>query len=412
MLNGKNHPEKSASVDFHLAKSRFRRQIDSNLFYPKIEFPIIPPAATADTPLDVGQKKRRFVRNFRLPLRSLSAYKQLAQETSSLNQPEQPMKPMKPMAAVALGLALGMTTNGTARADTFGSGGNAFTIDFVNVGNPGNANDIGSYGGVAYSFRMGTYEVSRDAITKANAVGNLGITLADMTSFGGNGVNRPATGTSWNEAARFVNWMNTSSGFSAAYKFSLQPGDVGYSANADISLWQVGDAGYNAANLYRNSNAFYFLPSENEWYKAAYYSGSGTTYFDYALQSDTIPNAVSGGASGVVYNGQTGPADVANAGGSSFYGTEAQNGNVWEWNESAFTAPNDSSSEGRAIRGGSWGSPGFPLRSSNRVDFNPSSEDAFVGFRVASIPEPSTAAFMILIPVGAWSLRRRRSRSL
>jgi hypothetical protein len=41
MLNGKNHPEKSASVDFHLAKSRFRRQIDSNLFYPKIEFPII-----------------------------------------------------------------------------------------------------------------------------------------------------------------------------------------------------------------------------------------------------------------------------------------------------------------------------------------------------------------------------------
>jgi hypothetical protein len=308
-----------------------------------------------------------------------------------------------------------MTTNGTARADTFGSGGNAFTIDFVNVGNPGNANDVGPnggpYGGVANNFRIGTFEVSRDAITKANAVGNLGITLADMTNFGGNGVNRPATGTSWNEAARFVNWMNTSSGFSAAYKFSLQPGDVGYSANSNITLWQVGDAGYNAANLYRNSNAFYFLPSENEWYKAAYYSGSGTTYFDYALQSDTIPNAVSGGASGAVYNGQTGPADVANAGGSSFYGTEAQNGNVYEWNESAFTAPNDSSSEIRAIRGGAWFLPESSLRSSVRSTVSPVNGLDGIGFRVASVPEPSTA-FMILIPVGVWLLRRSRRRSV
>ena len=327
---------------------------------------------------------------------------------------------MKQMAAVALGLALGMMTNGTALADTFGTGANTFTIDFVNVGNAGNANDVGPngelYGGVAHNFRMGTFEVSRDAITKANATvalggGNLGITLADMTSFGGNGVNRPAAGVSWNEAARFVNWMNTSSGFSAAYKFTLQPGDLGYSANANINLWEVVDPGYNAANLYRNSNAFYYLPSEDEWYKAAYYSGSGTTYFDYALQSDTSPTAVSGGASGAVYNGQTGPADVDNAGGSSFYGTRGQNGNVWEWNESAFDAPNDSSSEGRAFRGGDWRSSNFNLRSANRGDLNPTVESSDFGFRVASVPEPSTA-FMILIPVGVWLLRRSRRRSV
>jgi hypothetical protein len=322
------------------------------------------------------------------------------------------MKPMKQMAAVALGLALGMTTNGTARADTFGSGGNAFTIDFVNVGNPGNANDSGTtgsyfsaFGGVAYDFRMGTYEVSEDMITKANAVGSLGITKDTR------GVDKPATSVSWNEAARFVNWMNTSSGYSAAYKFSLQPGDVGYSANSNIILWQVGDAGYNAANLYRNSNAFYFLPSEDEWYKAAYYSGSGTTYFDYALQSDTIPNAVANGPTGAVYNGQTGPADVDNAGGSSFYGTRGQNGNVWEWNESAFDAPNDSSSVFRAIRGGNWLNTEFILRSSFRGISDPSDESLSIGFRVASVPEPSTA-FMILIPVGVWLLRRSRRRSV
>jgi len=61
--------------------------------------------------------------------------------------------------------------------------------------------------------------VSEDMITKANAEGSLGITKDTR------GVDKPATSVSWNEAARFVNWMNTSSGYSAAYKFTLQPGD-------------------------------------------------------------------------------------------------------------------------------------------------------------------------------------------
>jgi formylglycine-generating enzyme len=106
-------------------------------------------------------------------------------------------------------------------------------------------------------------------INKANTLGSLGITIDTR------GVNKPATSVSWNEAARFVNWLNTSQGFQAAYKFTLNPGDVGYSANANISLWAPGDAGYNAAGPYRNANAHYFLPSENEWYKAAYYSPGG-----------------------------------------------------------------------------------------------------------------------------------------
>jgi len=334
-------------------------------------------------------------------------------------EPKNSMKSKIHLICAMLGIFVALSTP-TSRADTFGSGGNTFTIDFVNVGNAVNANDVGPnggpYGGVAYNFRIGTFEVSRDAITKANATvalggGNLGITLADMTSFGGNGTNRPATGTSWNEAARLVNWMNTSRGFSAAYKFALQPGQLGYSANANIELWVNGDLGYNASNFYRNSNAFYFLPSENEWYKAAYYSGSGTTYFDYALQSNTIPNAVSGGASGAVYNGQTGPADVANAGGSSFYGTRGQNGNVWEWNESAFDGSNSSSSEDRAIRGGFWFSSENNLRSSFRNFGSPADGNFDIGFRVASVPEPSTA-ILILMAGGAWLVRRRPSRSL
>ena len=63
---------------------------------------------------------------------------------------------------------------------TFGSGGNAFTMDFVTVGNPGNTADTtgdpNPAGSVAYTYRMGSYEVSEDMITKANAAGSLGIT--------------------------------------------------------------------------------------------------------------------------------------------------------------------------------------------------------------------------------------------
>ena len=115
---------------------------------------------------------------------------------------------MKTIAALTF-LSLALLSVPTAHADiieSFGSGANQFNMVFVPIGNPGNAADTtGSpnpAGSVAYNYNMGKYEVSRDMIIKANAEGNLEITLADMTSFGGNGANRPATGISWNEAAR------------------------------------------------------------------------------------------------------------------------------------------------------------------------------------------------------------------
>ncbi len=296
-----------------------------------------------------------------------------------------------------------------AFADTFGSGGNQFDIDFVTIGNAGNVNDgltgNTAYGGVSYTYRMGVYEVSRDMITKYNTIGvGPAITLNDMTSLGGNGAARPATGVSWNEAARFVNYLNTSSGHSAAYQF-----DTG-GANDNIALWEVGDSGYNAANPFRNSNAHYFLPSEDEWYKAAYYDpnkSGGAGYWDFATGSDTAPTAVASGTSGAVYNGQPGPADITNAGGLSAYGTMAQNGNVWEWGESGSTAPNDTAGESRVIRGGGWDSASSALASSGRVILSPSTESIVVGFRVAAVPEPS-AFFLTLISAVCLVIRRKR----
>ena len=107
-------------------------------------------------------------------------------------------------------LALGyQSASAQLVTESFGSGANAFKLDFVTVGNPNNpADTTGSpnpAGSVAYTYNLGKYEVSRDQINKANAAGSLGITLDNMTSYGGNGVNRPATGVSWYEAATYVN---------------------------------------------------------------------------------------------------------------------------------------------------------------------------------------------------------------
>ena len=320
---------------------------------------------------------------------------------------------------ITLAGMLALTVPVSTRADTFGSGANTFTIDFVNIGDPGNPLDTGTtglysspYGAVGYTYLMGTYEVSESMIDKANTVGGLFITKDTRTS-----VNQPATSVSWNEAARFVNWLNTSQGYAVAYKFTLNPGDAGYvsnaQANADLVLWMPGDAGYDAGNLYRNTNARYVLPGEDEWYKTAFYSGSGTTYYDYATAGDTLPTQVaSGTAPGTaVYNlASVVPAVITQAGGLSHYGTMGQDGNVYEWDESAFAAPNDVASENRTVRGGDWLNSGNFLRSSSRNNSSPATSGVNVGFRVASVPEPSTWA---ILAAGAGSLLgfRRRSSS-
>jgi formylglycine-generating enzyme len=66
----------------------------------------------------------------------------------------------------------------------------------------------------------------------------------------------------------------------------------------------------------------------------------------------------------------------------------------------------------RGLRGGSWFSPGgSSLRSAGRGDDDPAVEDFVVGFRVASVPEPSTAV-LVLMGVGALYLWKRRRATL
>jgi len=303
------------------------------------------------------------------------------------------------------GLAALLAGAGMACADSFGGG--AFTMDFADISGGTVADDTG-YGAVANDYRMGVPEVSRTMVDSYNTLsGGPTITLQDMTSWGGNGPNRPATGVSWNEAARFMNWLNTSSGSVAAYKFTTGCG------NDNIELWTAGDAGYDPDNPFRNSGARYFLPSEDEWYRAAYYDPSASVYYDYATGSDTAPTAVaSGTGSGTAVYDQlwsAGPADITNAGGLSPFGTMGQNGNVWEWGESGSTPPNDSADESRVARGGAWYSDSSYLQSSSRYSYSPTFENnAGLGFRVAAVPEPSGLSLMVIGALGLLLKRKRR----
>ena len=302
----------------------------------------------------------------------------------------------------------GVAANAQVITQNFGTGANAFSIDFVGIGNPGNVANSGTYlygggsfstGSVNYVYNLGKYEISRDVVLKASNAGGLGISIADLSfTSGGNSPKDPATGISWSDAAKFVNWLNANTGSQVAYKFD----ELG-----SFQLWRPGDAGYQSANPFRNSLARFFLPSRDEWYKAAYGSPDGE-WFKYPTGSNAVPVDVSGGVNpgtAVYYRATSiGPADITNAGGLSAFETMAQGGNVAEWIESAFDGVNDVADEKREYLGGAWNNTAYVLGSDGRIDTSPA---GFIGFRVASVPEPS-AVSLLAVGLGGLAMLRRR----
>ena len=330
--------------------------------------------------------------------------------------------------SVAAGALASLAAPSYAGIVNFGSGANQFGMTFVTIGNPGDAADTtgvpNSVGAVGYSYDIGKFEVSRAMVTAYNATpGVVQITLDSMSGMtGGPRAAMPATGISWNEAARFVNWLNTERGFAPAYKFT----SGGF--NDPIALWDetADPLDFEATNRYRSKRANFFLPSTHEWYKAAYYdpnkSGSDK-YWNYATGSDSAPTQTNGStAQGeAVYNRSNaqGPADVTNAGGLSPYGVMGLNGNVWEWEESSVDLLNNNVSSSRGLRGGGYGSVASALISSSRGGDSPGDQVSSIpdyGFRVVSynsdavVPEPSMMVIGTLFGLGGLAAKRRRKK--
>jgi sulfatase modifying factor 1 len=306
---------------------------------------------------------------------------------------------------------------------SFGSGTNQFNMEFVTIGNPGNAADTtgnpNPAGSVGYVYGIGKYEVKRQMVNQYNSVygtaQSLEITLADLTAYGGNGVEKPAT-MSWNNAARFINWLSTSKGGNAAYKFTTS------GVNDNITPWSVADTqDYDPLNPYRSRRATFALPTYNEWYKAAYYNPATSAYFNYATGSDSIPASVASGTSpGTAVWYQPGPANVEQAGGLSPYGVMGLAGNAWDWEETSHDLLNNSGGSNRGIRGGSWFHGVNELNASWRNSLSPfSAGDGNIGFRVVmvgsigggQVPEPTSMAILGLGALGMAYRTRRKAKA-
>ncbi len=313
----------------------------------------------------------------------------------------------------------------------------AVTIDMVTVGNPGNTADTTTYGAVAYEYQIGKYEVTIQQYTDfltavaaadpyllystsmASELNIAGISRAGSSgsytySVINNSGNRPITYVSWLAAARFANWMMNGQG----------------AGSTETGAYTLGGQTSGTAPT-KNPGATFYIPTENEWYKAAYYSpvlnsGSGG-YYTYATQSNTVPgNNIGGGANQANYRRElvysvTQSASYSSSqnyltevgaftSSASYYGTFDQSGSVWEVNSLTGTA---GSSVG--LRGGSWGNDAFASSTSFRTTNDPSGFDSNIGFRLASpvaVPEPSTCAMALAgLACGSYSmLRRRRAR--
>lgn len=296
------------------------------------------------------------------------------------------------MVCVFLGLV------GGVMADTFGTGANQFEIDFSDISNATNPGS--GYGQVNYNYRIGIYEITNDQWNKFKSEdgkpsGNPA-TAYDKGAYWG-GTNKPTNCVSWYEAAQFVNYLNVISGHHEAYNFTGTKGQSDYI----FTIWDTSDA-WGGTNLYRHKDSFYFLPTEDEWVKAAYWNGASIQ--TWATIDDSVPvmgidSNYGGSGDGPWYIG---------SGSMELNGTFDMMGNVFEWIEDSWWSPERyPASSSHIYRGGSnaiYGGAIEALMSSTRYDGLADSEVSNVGFRIASIPEPATLA---LLGLGMVLLRKK-----
>jgi sulfatase modifying factor 1 len=302
----------------------------------------------------------------------------------------------------------------------------AVEIEFVRIGNPGNPadtrHDANGFGAVPYSYRMGKYEVTNGQYraflnAKASLGDPHGLYNEEMASSHG-GIQRLGNGTpespwtyiakdsnnfydSWPvnffsfwDAARFVNWLHNGQG----------DGDTEEGAYVGLD---------DESQFARHPEARFAIPTEDEWYKAAYYDPQkpgGAGYWEYPTRTDDRPKSepapgtdlVLGSANhGLPFLTPVGAYTAKPS--TSAYGTFDQGGNLWEWNETFVLG------DFFGLRGGSFDNI-YGLDAAHQDSYPAFFENRIMGFRiVAAVPEPGSLSLAaIAIAAVAWITARRR----
>lgn len=348
------------------------------------------------------------------------------------------------------------------QADVFNLGGvsdpltGAWTgvasLETVPVGDPANTADSAMHSGmpgsqgagaVGYVFNIGKYEVTAgqytaflNAVAKTDTYGLYNPNMADpvtQTYWGCNiqrsglagsyvysvapdWANRPVNHVSWGDAARFANWLTNGQPTGSQGPGTTETGVYSINgATTDAALLAVKTPDVGTRTAWANgTTSFWLLPTENEWYKAAYYKAGSTNagYWNYPTANNAAPGFSMADASGnnANYGDFTSPpldsgkyttvvGEFQNS--VSPYGTFDQGGNVCEWNETAISATY------RGQRGGSAHlNYGYAL-ASNRYSERPGFRGYNSGFRIVQVPEPAT---LFLLAVGGLAMMRKRRR--
>jgi sulfatase modifying factor 1 len=299
------------------------------------------------------------------------------------------------------------------------------------VGNPNNPADATvmndgtlGYGSVPYSYNIGTYDVTNSQYvaflnsndpTGADPLGlygdspplyylpyggiNFNSAAPDGSKYSaisGDG-QHPANFVTFFDALRFANWLDN----------GQVPGSTETGA---YTLLGGRPTPSNANSITRNPGATIFLPTENEWYKAAFYNPATSSYYQYATSSNaapfaTLPTATPNTANYDALPHEVGPGTLTDVGAysgtTSPYGAFDMDGNVFQWNETLIFDGQ------RGVRGGTFdGLPDYLLSSGRGWD-QPGDFNQNTGFRLASIPEPSTGVLAVVAFGLMWVLRRR-----
>lgn len=276
-----------------------------------------------------------------------------------------------------------------------------------NAGNP--PDPVTGKGVVGYEYRIGKFEVTNAQYAAfLNAVAtdadpfNLYDPEMGASTFGGilkseevgnvfystkpGHALRPVAYVSFFDTIRYVNWLHNGAQAGSAIQ------DGAYTLLGTTTIPS------NGQTVTRNPGARFWIPSDNEWYKAAYHQPAGEggdldDYWAYATRSNSAPTATAppGTPPAANYNflniglTQVGAYD----GSQNFYGTSDQTGNVWEFCDTITPEIGSPGVSGRVMRGGGAGNSVSSMTSDGwfGISIQESWASFHYGFRIAAALE-------------------------